>query len=263
MQVDRGCHHHFTAGRLAIHVCYPTPSSRNVVHDKLSPLLWNERSRSTEGVTMKTGTKTNSASGYTRRSAVDERREDTSIKYQVRYCEELAARHGLQITEWFNEGDGNPASVFTENERPAYDRALAGLGHTYSTLVAYAGTVDAVIKIDGESLIWNLKTGSGGGRRGADAAEQRHRGAGPRLATRVRGATGPPRGRGTRGAPPVHRGDDPARRRAPGVGGLMGHGHKHRPGDDPGYHGRLTVVHEVAAVTGVRALVSRGPCGTV
>jgi GT2 family glycosyltransferase len=36
----------------------------------------------------------------------------------------------------------------------------------------------------------------------------------------------------------------------PGVGGLMGHGHKHRPGDDPGYHGRLTVAHEVAAVTG-------------
>ena len=36
----------------------------------------------------------------------------------------------------------------------------------------------------------------------------------------------------------------------PGVGGLMGHGHKHRPGDDAGYHGRLTVAHEVAAVTG-------------
>jgi len=36
----------------------------------------------------------------------------------------------------------------------------------------------------------------------------------------------------------------------PGVGGLMGHGHKHRPGDDPGYQGRLTVAHEVAAVTG-------------
>ena len=36
----------------------------------------------------------------------------------------------------------------------------------------------------------------------------------------------------------------------PGVGGLMGHGHKHRPGDDPGYHRRLTVAHEVAAVTG-------------
>jgi hypothetical protein len=36
----------------------------------------------------------------------------------------------------------------------------------------------------------------------------------------------------------------------PGVGGLMGHGHKHWPGDDAGYHGRLTVAHEVAAVTG-------------
>jgi GT2 family glycosyltransferase len=36
----------------------------------------------------------------------------------------------------------------------------------------------------------------------------------------------------------------------PGVGGLMGHGHKHRQGDEPGYHGRLTVAHEVAAVTG-------------
>ena len=43
----------------------------------------------------------------------------------------------------------------------------------------------------------------------------------------------------------------------PGVGGLMGHGHKHRPGDDPGYHGRLTVVHEVAAVTGACLGVTR------
>jgi len=36
----------------------------------------------------------------------------------------------------------------------------------------------------------------------------------------------------------------------PGVGGLMGHGHKHRSVNDPGYFGRLTVTHEVAAVTG-------------
>jgi len=43
----------------------------------------------------------------------------------------------------------------------------------------------------------------------------------------------------------------------PGVGGLMGHGHKHRPGDDPGYHGRLTVAHEVAAVTGACLGITR------
>jgi len=43
----------------------------------------------------------------------------------------------------------------------------------------------------------------------------------------------------------------------PGVGGLMGHGHKHRPGNDPGYHGRLTVAHEVAAVTGACLGISR------
>ena len=36
----------------------------------------------------------------------------------------------------------------------------------------------------------------------------------------------------------------------PAVGGLMGHGHKHRRGEDPGYFGRLRVAHEVAAVTG-------------
>ena len=30
----------------------------------------------------------------------------------------------------------------------------------------------------------------------------------------------------------------------------MGHGHKHRSVNDPGYFGRLTVTHEVAAVTG-------------
>ena len=36
----------------------------------------------------------------------------------------------------------------------------------------------------------------------------------------------------------------------PGVGGLMGHGHKHLPADHPGYFGRLLVAHGVAAVTG-------------
>ena len=43
----------------------------------------------------------------------------------------------------------------------------------------------------------------------------------------------------------------------PGVGGLMGHGHKHRRSDDPGYFGRLTVVHEVAAVTGACLGITR------
>jgi len=43
----------------------------------------------------------------------------------------------------------------------------------------------------------------------------------------------------------------------PGVDGLMGHGHKHRPGDDPGYFGRLTTPHEVAAVTGACLAVRR------
>lgn len=43
----------------------------------------------------------------------------------------------------------------------------------------------------------------------------------------------------------------------PGVDGLMGHGHKHRSGDDPGYFGRLTTPHEVAAVTGACLAVRR------
>ena len=36
----------------------------------------------------------------------------------------------------------------------------------------------------------------------------------------------------------------------PGVGGLMGHGHKHLPKNSSGYFNRLKAVHEVAAVTG-------------
>tara|TARA_Y100000590_G_scaffold44550_2_gene47378 strand:+ start:6196 stop:7884 length:1689 start_codon:yes stop_codon:yes gene_type:complete len=36
----------------------------------------------------------------------------------------------------------------------------------------------------------------------------------------------------------------------PGVGGLMGHGHKHWLGDSSGYFSRLKIAHEVAAVTG-------------
>jgi hypothetical protein len=47
----------------------------------------------------------------------------------------------------------------------------------------------------------------------------------------------------------------------PGVGGLMGHGHKHRRGDDSGYFGRLTVAHEVAAVTGACLGVTRANWG--
>ena len=43
----------------------------------------------------------------------------------------------------------------------------------------------------------------------------------------------------------------------PGVDGLMGHGHKHRRGDDPGYFGRLTTPHEVAAVTGACLAIRR------
>ncbi len=43
----------------------------------------------------------------------------------------------------------------------------------------------------------------------------------------------------------------------PGLGGLMGHGHKHLPGDDPGYFNRLKAVHGVAAVTGACLAVGK------
>jgi len=47
----------------------------------------------------------------------------------------------------------------------------------------------------------------------------------------------------------------------PGVGGLMGHGHKHLPGDDSGYFNRLKAVHEVAAVTGACLAVEKSIWG--
>ena len=43
----------------------------------------------------------------------------------------------------------------------------------------------------------------------------------------------------------------------PGLGGFMGHGHKHRRYGDPGYFGRLTVAHEVSAVTGACLVIER------
>ena len=43
----------------------------------------------------------------------------------------------------------------------------------------------------------------------------------------------------------------------PGEGGLMGHGHKHLPGEAPGYFNRLKAVHEVAAVTGACLAVEK------
>ena len=43
----------------------------------------------------------------------------------------------------------------------------------------------------------------------------------------------------------------------PGLGGLMGHGHKHLPGDSSGYFSRLKAVHSVAAVTGACMAVKK------
>ena len=65
---------------------------------------------------------------YLRRSAIHERGDTTSIDYQREACERIAAQHGLTVTTEFNEGSGLSASHFKENERPEYDRAVAGLG---------------------------------------------------------------------------------------------------------------------------------------
>lgn len=43
----------------------------------------------------------------------------------------------------------------------------------------------------------------------------------------------------------------------PGLDGLMGHGHKHLAGDDPGYFDRLRSAHDVAAVTGACLVTTR------
>jgi len=42
-----------------------------------------------------------------------------------------------------------------------------------------------------------------------------------------------------------------------GIGGVAGHGHKHFPPDSAGYFSRLSIVHEVGAVTGACLLVRR------
>jgi len=69
-----------------------------------------------------------SAKIYLRRSAIDERGDNTSIDYQREACERIAAQHGLDLVGEFNEGSGRSASHFKENDRPQYDRALAQLG---------------------------------------------------------------------------------------------------------------------------------------
>ena len=43
----------------------------------------------------------------------------------------------------------------------------------------------------------------------------------------------------------------------PGLGGLMGHGHKHLPANSSGYFNRLKAVHSVAAVTGACLAVEK------
>ena len=67
----------------------------------------------------------NTAAIYLRRSAMDERGDNTSIDYQREACERIAAQHGLDLVGEFNEGSGRSASHFKENDRPQYDRALA------------------------------------------------------------------------------------------------------------------------------------------
>ena len=61
---------------------------------------------------------------YLRRSAVDGSGEDISITYQREACERLAKGQGLQIVRIFNEGDGQAASIFKNNERPEYELSL-------------------------------------------------------------------------------------------------------------------------------------------
>ena len=75
---------------------------------------------------------------YLRRSAIDGSGEDISITYQKEACERLAKGQGLEIVHVFNEGDGQAASIFKNNERPEYEAALLGLGRDYKTLIAYS-----------------------------------------------------------------------------------------------------------------------------
>ena len=80
----------------------------------------------------------NTAAIYLRRSAIDGSGEDISITYQREACERLAKGQGLEIVKVFNEGDGQAASIFKNNERPEYEGALLGLGREYGTLIAYS-----------------------------------------------------------------------------------------------------------------------------
>lgn len=105
----------------------------------------------------------NTAAFYLRRSAIHERGEDTSIDYQREACERIAAQHGLEVVEQFNEGSGRSASHFKENDRPEYDKALAKLGSSYTTLISYA--VDRLTRRGMSAVGFLLDTASAGGGR--------------------------------------------------------------------------------------------------
>ena len=105
----------------------------------------------------------NTAAFYLRRSAIHERGEDTSIDYQREACERIAAQHGLEVTTEFNEGSGRSASHFKENERPEYDKALAKLGSSYTTLISYS--VDRLTRRGMGAVGHLLDTASAGGGR--------------------------------------------------------------------------------------------------
>ena len=105
----------------------------------------------------------NTAAFYLRRSAIHERGEDTSIDYQREACERIAAQHGLEVVDQFNEGSGRSASHFKENERPEYDKALAKLGSSYTTLIAYS--VDRLTRRGMGAVGHLLDTASAGGGR--------------------------------------------------------------------------------------------------
>ncbi len=100
---------------------------------------------------------------YLRRSAVHERGDNTSITYQREACERIASQQGMEIVAEFNEGAGRSASHFAETIRPEYDKALAGLGSDFTTLIAYA--VDRLTR-QGMGAVGHLldHASAGGGR---------------------------------------------------------------------------------------------------
>jgi DNA invertase Pin-like site-specific DNA recombinase len=81
----------------------------------------------------------NKAAIYVRKSSKDSREgENRSLAAQIKDCQELATRHGLEVVHIYQEEVGVSASHIKNHDRPVLDDFLNGFGSEFGVGIAWA-----------------------------------------------------------------------------------------------------------------------------